>query len=154
MVIAFRSLKFLTWQAALATALLAFWFSTTTAFSLISENVPKSAGRAAPPTANRVQQVMTGSSTRALENKFVLASGLTLVSSRPLAVSSSQPLHVLTMIALVLRSQPSSYSEQVAALPKGESVTVNSKQGRWWQVTTGAGQQGWLFSSYLRSRSG
>jgi uncharacterized protein YgiM (DUF1202 family) len=55
----------------------------------------------------------------------------------------------VTAGALNVRTEPTSSSQQLAALPMGTPVEVLGTQGKWSEIATTDGLTGWAFSKYL-----
>jgi uncharacterized protein YgiM (DUF1202 family) len=51
--------------------------------------------------------------------------------------------------ALNVRAGPSSSSGQLAALPMGTEVEIIGTEGKWSEIATADGLQGWAFTKYL-----
>lgn len=67
--------------------------------------------------------------------------------------SSGQPAQTSTAVVNVavlnLRSAPNTTSSIVAKLVKNETVTIVSKTGDWYKVTTSRGQNGYVMGKYV-----
>ena len=66
----------------------------------------------------------------------------------PAAAEPATEKWYVTARALNVRSEPSSQSGLVAALPRGTAVAVSNTQGNWLQVSAGD-VTGWAFAKYL-----
>lgn len=71
------------------------------------------------------------------------------VNNKLADMSFFQRSETVTAYALNLRKGPSTQSEIITQLKRGERVTIGGQEGRWVNVTTTSGRTGWVYGSYL-----
>lgn len=70
--------------------------------------------------------------------------------NKKLATMSFMPRsETVAAAALNLREEPSTKSEILAQLKKGERVTIQDQEGKWVKVMTKGGRIGWVYGTYL-----
>ena len=78
-----------------------------------------------------------------------LTVSFTPVTAQAATASSKAGAVTVTSGRLNVRKSPSTTSEVVTTLNKGNYVTLIARQGQWWQVEYGKGQYGYSHSDYI-----
>lgn len=143
----FPALTFLLWPAVLIAGLVTVGMSSTTALSLVNDGLKstvRGSDQILPYRAHRV-----AASLSAPKNRALLWTARSIASPDPVITPPPRLVRAVAKRELTLRSKPLQTAQAVQTIRKGETLTVKSKQGRWWLVSTDAAREGWLYGSYL-----
>jgi hypothetical protein len=150
---ALAGFSFLLWPIVLGSALVSLGLSSNATLSLISEAAHSTTSQSAQTFSYRARKMAMGP-TVAIRVTAPIPNTPKSTSTAPAVQSPSQPLRMVAIRNLILRSKPMATSAVVVGISKGDRVVVRSRQGRWWLVTTSEDNEGWLFASYLAPQKG
>ncbi len=103
---------------------------------------------------NDLNKVMTGASTPSKSGTGTGNTGNTgsTGTKPPATTPTTLGKAVVNTAVLNLRSQPNTTSSIITKLVKGETVTLVSKSGDWYKITTSKGKSGYVMAKLITKR--